>query len=64
MVKTGSWFKISKEPSVLKMALFKIVLLQGRHFSEYVTSKAQLCLGLVDFMKYCNWVCTWMDNAG
>lgn len=36
------------------MALFKIVLLQERHFSEYVTSKAYMCLGLIDFMKYCN----------
>lgn len=53
MTKTGS-FKISEKSSVLKMTLFKIVLLQGRHFSEYVTSKAQMCLGLIDFLKYCN----------
>lgn len=40
MVETGSGLKGSKKLSVLKMALFKVVLLQERHFSEYVTSKA------------------------
>lgn len=34
--------------------MWQVVLLQERHFSDYVTSKAQTRLVLIELVRYCD----------
>lgn len=38
----------------MKRGIIEVVVLQERHSSEYVTSKASMCLHLTELMKYCD----------
>lgn len=38
----------------MKRGIIEVVMLQERHSSEYVTSKAAMCLHLTELMEYCD----------